>query len=114
MVGLQNCGFHDWYSYPVAGPLFNKSNDLHEILPGLLWDDEKQVSLKIVWEVEYNGWRNVCDAREWDEVLISQIRKFDFRYIQTDGLGFNWLQFLNRLWETVRFESHCSFLCSPY
>lgn len=104
MVGLQDCRFHDWHSYPIAGPSFNASHK-HGILPGLSWvsnDDEKQISRAIAEQVDTSCWLCVGYADEWDEALVSQIRNFDFRYIRTDNLDNDWVQFLNKLWKTVR------------
>lgn len=84
--------------------------DDHEILPGLKWisnDTEAKISLDIAKHAASDWCWYACNSvAEWDEELLSQIRRFNFRYVRRETIvrGDDWRGFVNRLWEVVCFN----------
>ncbi len=103
MVGSRTVDLWEIYLNYVIGLNFNITHK-HRILPDLKWvsdNSRARISCVVATEAENWCWLAISEVPEWDEDLLSRLRRFDFRYIRADELHRDWCGFVNRLWEVV-------------
>lgn len=92
------------FLFSILGPKFDASHS-HGILPGLSWvsdNNRARISYRVAEIAERWCWFACKWSWDRDEALISQVQRFDFRYIRKDGLATTWGTFVTMLWGTVR------------